>query len=193
MSGSKSPGRPNVSAALSTKFPSLVLADECETVEAASILARHIYGGLSIILNGTLGAGKTTLVRAIGMALGVNDIKSPTFTIESRHATQDGRKLIHADLYRLGALRPDSETAMQFEEYLADNAVLFVEWGERWLSPPSEDRWDITLAFVHGGEHGDCARTVDLEARGMSAHERLSHAYEEILELVMSGGAGRCR
>ena len=74
-----------------------------------------------------LGAGKTTLARAILRALGVtDDVPSPTFTLVQSYETQP--RIAHFDLYRLKSAREMEE--LGFEDALADGAVL-VEWPER--------------------------------------------------------------
>jgi tRNA threonylcarbamoyladenosine biosynthesis protein TsaE len=157
----------------------------------ASILARHVYGGLVILLRGGLGSGKTVFVRALGNVLGVSGIKSPTFTIESVHDVPGGRfRLIHADLYRLNPLS-GSETEMQFDEYLELGGVLLlVEWGERWTNPPARDRWDIDIYPPDGYSAEGTARSIDTAAWGFEAHERMARAYGEIMDRAASYPSG---
>ena len=79
-------------------------------------------------LFGTLGSGKTTLVKGIGASLGVmEEITSPTFTIIS---TYSGRlDLHHIDLYRINT--PDQLVDLGVEELLYGDGVSVIEWGER--------------------------------------------------------------
>ena len=82
-----------------------------------------------VLLVGDLGAGKTTLVQGLGLALGVAErVTSPTFVIARVHATAAGfPQLVHVDAYRLGS-------ALEFDDLdLAadvDESVTVVEWGE---------------------------------------------------------------
>ncbi len=82
-----------------------------------------------VLLVGDLGAGKTTLVQGLGLALGVAErVTSPTFVIARVHATASGLpNLLHVDAYRLGS-------ALEFDDLdLAadvDESVTVVEWGE---------------------------------------------------------------
>ncbi len=82
-----------------------------------------------VLLVGDLGAGKTTLVQGLGLALGVAErVTSPTFVIARVHATAAGLpNLLHVDAYRLGS-------ALEFDDLdLAadvDESVTVVEWGE---------------------------------------------------------------
>ncbi len=78
-----------------------------------------------ILLDGDLGAGKTTFTKGLAVGLGVEDIvNSPTFTIAKSYS---GRlALNHLDVYRLEGLDED----FGIEEYLGDNEVLVVEWSK---------------------------------------------------------------
>jgi tRNA threonylcarbamoyladenosine biosynthesis protein TsaE len=190
----------SAASSLDSKFPSVMVRGENETGIIASALAAHVYGGMSVMLRGPLGVGKTALVRAMGRSLGVNAVKSPTFTIESVHNIPFRKfKLVHADLYRLESVTSGSDIAMQFEEYLACGELLVVEWGERWDDPPG-DRWDITLSVPpESRESDDDVRVVDFEAHGESSHEAMAGAYDEIMDFVLSihdekleGALGRC-
>ena len=82
-------------------------ASETEALGAA--LARTLSAGDVVLIDGDLGAGKTTFVRGACRALGVESvITSPTFTIGQRYpATGRVRLVSHLDLYRLGSLRDE--------------------------------------------------------------------------------------
>lgn len=78
-----------------------------------------------ILLDGELGAGKTTFTKGLAVGLGVDDIvNSPTFTIAK---TYNGRlNLNHLDVYRLEGLDED----FGIEDYMAKDEVLVVEWSK---------------------------------------------------------------
>lgn len=82
-----------------------------------------------VLFNGVMGAGKTTLIKALAKALGVkNPTSSPTFSLVNEYETHDGL-MYHFDVYRL-----NSETeAMDFgiEEYLDSGHWCFIEWAEK--------------------------------------------------------------
>ncbi|GHS96081.1 tRNA (adenosine(37)-N6)-threonylcarbamoyltransferase complex ATPase subunit type 1 TsaE [Synergistales bacterium] len=88
--------------------------------------------GAAALLVGGLGAGKTVLVRGVGDALGAARVRSPSFTLINEYRCEKFT-VVHADLYRL-----DDASELALEEYLDDNAVLLVEWPERWKNPPAD-------------------------------------------------------
>jgi tRNA threonylcarbamoyladenosine biosynthesis protein TsaE len=104
------------------------LPDLAATTRLGSAVAAGLGVGDAVALWGTLGAGKTTLARAILRALGVTgEVPSPTFTLVQTY--QAGRLTVsHFDLYRLKEAREMDELGM--DEMLENGAVL-VEWPER--------------------------------------------------------------
>jgi len=100
-----------------------IVKGEENTYKIACILAKYLSGGDIILLNGDLGAGKTTLVKQIGKALGITKtITSPTFTLLKTYAT-DNFTLVHVDAYRL-----ENESFDELDDYLNDENVIFIEW-----------------------------------------------------------------
>ncbi len=95
-----------------------------------------------IALVGGLGAGKTTLTKGIGKALGVTEeITSPTYTIISEYEGEI--PLYHIDTYRLSGA--DDAEALGIEEYLNGDGVCVIEWSERIRSLIPEDAIQIEL------------------------------------------------
>jgi tRNA threonylcarbamoyladenosine biosynthesis protein TsaE len=107
-----------------------------------------------LILRGDLGAGKTTLVKGIATALGAADqdeVTSPTFTLVHEYAgTLDGKpvKLLHLDLYRLDAER--QLESLGLEEMRTDDAIILVEWGEKFQSIRKHADGEIAITSAGG-------------------------------------------
>ena len=100
-----------------------------------------------LLLNGPLGAGKTTLVKGIARSLGIIEpITSPTFPL-SQHYLSGSHPLIHIDLYRIEKPSSANEFFLQEEEESkALGALMVVEWPER-LSLEMPDAWRGKLAY----------------------------------------------
>lgn len=98
-----------------------------ETYKIAEQVASNLKGGEVILLNGDLGAGKTTFTKGLAKALGVKDtVTSPTFTYVKEY---DGRlKLYHFDMYRVGDA--DEVYELGLEEYFYKGGVVVVEWNK---------------------------------------------------------------
>ncbi|MFQ3802383.1 tRNA (adenosine(37)-N6)-threonylcarbamoyltransferase complex ATPase subunit type 1 TsaE [Staphylococcus equorum] len=124
----------------------------------ATTLAKYLSAGDLVLLNGDLGAGKTTLSQFIGKALGVKrNINSPTFNIIKSYQGSNLR-LHHMDCYRL----EDSEEDLGFNEYFEDEAVILIEWSQ-FISeflPPSSLSINITTL-------NESERNIELEAQGV--------------------------
>lgn len=106
----------------------MALPDMAATVLLAARIAPLLGAGDAVALWGDLGAGKTSLARAILRALGVTEeVPSPTFTLVQTYETPR-LAVAHYDLYRLKAPRELDE--LGFREALEDGAAL-VEWPER--------------------------------------------------------------
>jgi tRNA threonylcarbamoyladenosine biosynthesis protein TsaE len=107
-----------------------------------------------MILTGDLGAGKTTLVKGIATALGAADpdeVTSPTFTLIHEYAgSLDGKpmKLLHLDLYRLDAER--QLDSLGLEELRTPDALILVEWGEKFKSIRKHADGEIAITATGG-------------------------------------------
>ncbi|GEM_PF-200020 len=95
-----------------------------ETLSFAERLAKQLFAGSVVALDGELGAGKTTFTQGLARGLEIGRVvNSPTFTIIKEYA---GRlKLNHMDVYRLA----DGYSDIDFDEYFYGDGVTVVEWG----------------------------------------------------------------
>ena len=100
-------------------------------------------GGESLALSGTLGAGKTALVRGIAAGLGAaaEAVSSPTFVL--LHEYRGRLPLAHLDLYRIDSLR-DAES-IGLDDYLSGSTVVAVEWADKALALLPPDRLEMEL------------------------------------------------
>lgn len=78
-----------------------------------------------VLLDGDMGSGKTTFVRYFNTLVTAEPASSPTFSIVNEYSSKQG-KIYHFDLYRLSST--DDLIEIGFEEYLAEEAICFVEW-----------------------------------------------------------------
>jgi tRNA threonylcarbamoyladenosine biosynthesis protein TsaE len=114
-------------------------------------LARILVPGDLVVLDGPLGAGKTTLAQGIGAGLGVRgNVTSPTFVIARVHPSlAGGPPLVHADAYRVeGVLEIDD---LDLDASVADS-VTIVEWGKGLVEDLAPDRLDIAISRTVGTE-----------------------------------------
>jgi len=113
-----------------------------------------------LVLRGDLGAGKTTLVKGIATALGAADedeVTSPTFTLVHEYSgSREGKpvKLLHLDLYRLDADRQLEPLGL--DEMRTDDALILVEWGEKFPSIRKQADGEIVIT----SEGGDARKIV---------------------------------
>ena len=144
----------------------LITSSAGETKRLGRYLGREAQPGSVFLLQGNLGAGKTTLTQGIGLGLGVKShITSPTFTLVKEYP---GRiPLFHIDLYRLED--PDDIGGLGLDDYFAGMGVCVVEWPERIerqgdasLIPWADDVVRIVLQ-----DAGDGRREVEFSARGI--------------------------
>ena len=134
----------------------------------AEVLAKHLSAGDIILLNGDLGAGKTTLTQFIGKAMGVKrNINSPTFNIIKSYQG-NAFKLHHMDCYRL----EDSEEDLGFDEYFEDQAVTLIEWSEFIESFLPNNHLTINIKTIN-----ETTRNIEMKAVGQH-YKTLKEAVE---------------
>ena len=134
------------------------LIDPEMTARLGAAVAAILNPGEAVCLTGPLGAGKSTLARALIRALTRpdEDVPSPTFTLVQFYDTPRFR-LAHFDLYRLE--RAEEAFEIGLDEALEDGAAV-IEWSDRLGGRLPPDRLDIELAIKGGG------RLAYLEPRG---------------------------
>lgn len=121
------------------------LPDEGATAELGWKLAGLLASGDTVFLEGELGAGKTTLVRAILRGLGWSGaVRSPSYALI--HSYEGSRIPVHhLDLYRLGSL--EEAIGLDLDRYAATGAVLLVEWADR-LEGTIAPRYTVRLEIT---------------------------------------------
>ena len=118
------------------------------TISFSSTLTKNFPDLSILLLNGPLGAGKTTFVKGIAKSLGIEEpITSPTFPL-SQHYPNGSPPLIHIDLYRIEEPLLANEFFLQEEEESRSmGALMVVEWPER-LSLSLTDVWIGKLEYI---------------------------------------------
>jgi tRNA threonylcarbamoyladenosine biosynthesis protein TsaE len=113
-----------------------------ETVGLGERLAAELPAKAVVLLIGNLGAGKTTLAKGIVKGLGAaqpDEVSSPTFTLIHEYSPA----VYHIDLYRLD--RPAQLATLGLDEIFDRQAVVLIEWGERFPELMPADRVEIRL------------------------------------------------
>nr|WP_167940974.1 tRNA (adenosine(37)-N6)-threonylcarbamoyltransferase complex ATPase subunit type 1 TsaE [Desulfobaculum xiamenense] len=151
----------------------LHLDDEAATLALGQRLARavaEIGVGINILLNGDLGAGKTTLVRGLAAALpGGADarVSSPSFNIMNLYPTTP--EAAHFDLYRLEYQEPD-ESLLEFLQ--DDDTLVIVEW----VQYLDKSFWPDDFLLLEW-RPATAGRTIELTATGKNAIKTLRAAF----------------
>jgi tRNA threonylcarbamoyladenosine biosynthesis protein TsaE len=128
-------------------------ADAMESLGAR--LASLLGAGDLVVLDGPLGAGKTTLTRGLGAALGARGaVTSPTFVLAREHPTASGVPLVHVDAYRLATARELDDLDLDY-----DGAIVVVEWGAGKLDGVAESWIDIAIARDAADDYRDVSIT----------------------------------
>jgi tRNA threonylcarbamoyladenosine biosynthesis protein TsaE len=129
-------------------------ASSADTIEVGRKLAQLLVPPQLLVLRGDLGTGKTTLVKGIAEALDAaeaNEVTSPTFTLLHEYGgTREGKpvQLYHLDVYRLEGER-QLET-LGLDDLLTDDALVLIEWGEKFKSILAKATGEITIRSAGG-------------------------------------------
>ena len=136
--------------------------DERATRELGRALGIACCGAMCLALSGPLGAGKTVLVKGMAEGLGMADtVTSPTFTFVNEYYG-GGRRLTHADLYRIESYE-DLES-IGWSDVVLEADVLAVEWAEHADGELPTPRIDVELAVGEGDDRRVVMRAVGVEA-----------------------------
>lgn len=162
-----------------------------ETEQLAERLATLWQAGDLVLLEGGVGAGKTTFARGAARGLGVSDIVvSPTFTIVREY---EGRvRLAHVDVYRLE--RTGDLVNIGFDELVDSDCVVLVEWGNVVAAALPEERLEISIQLptnsIEGSISGDDERMISIVARGPSWIARREQIVAALISDVSPGVLG---
>ena len=120
-----------------------------ETLNLGEKLSQKLNPQSIVLLQGPIGAGKTSFVQGIAKGLSISeDITSPTFAL-SHHYDSGKIPLIHLDLYRLENISSAKEVFFsEEEEALQSKAILVVEWPEL-IEPLLENFWKIKISYAN--------------------------------------------
>lgn len=130
-------------------------------LDSISESAKKFIGGMDnrtvFAFHGTMGAGKTTFIKAICEALGVEDvINSPTFAIINEYrSSETGELIYHFDYYRINKLSEAQDIGT--EDYFDSGALCFIEWPEKIEELLPNDVVNVTIT-----ENEDGTRTVTI-------------------------------
>jgi tRNA threonylcarbamoyl adenosine modification protein YjeE len=120
-------------------------------------LAAVLRAGDLVVLTGPLGAGKTTLTRGLGAALGARgQVASPTFVLARTHPTTAGPDLVHVDAYRLSDPVELDDLDLDW-----DGAIVVVEWGRGMVDGISDAVLDVEITRATGADADVSADDLD--------------------------------
>jgi tRNA threonylcarbamoyladenosine biosynthesis protein TsaE len=137
----------------------LTIATPDDMAALGALLAQQLRAGDLVTLNGELGAGKTTLTRGLGEALGVRGaVTSPTFVLARTHPREGGAPLVHVDAYRLS-------TAAELDDLDIDFArsIVVVEWGAGLLDGITDEWLSLDIVRPTGALVLDAAASTDTD------------------------------
>jgi len=137
----------------------LLSKNEAETKDIGRRIGEKLKRGDIVCLYGELGAGKTTMIKGIASALGIDerDITSASFTIVMEYDA--AVPFYHIDLYRLD---PGETAELGLQDYFGGDGISVIEWAERAESEIPEESVRIRLSYVR-----DDMREIEIEGIGI--------------------------
>lgn len=133
------------------------ISSEEELPQVAAAILEAAGDRTVVVFRGEMGAGKTTLIRAIAAALGSDDtVTSPTFALVNQYKGADGRNLYHFDFYRIDDLREAYDFG--YEEYFYSGDLCLVEWPEKIEALLPDDVVTVRITV-----DSETARTFEIE------------------------------
>ena len=130
-------------------MPEIIINNISELPSIAQQLIKAFADKKVIAFYGEMGAGKTTLIKAICEALGVKEnISSPTFSLVNEYKAASGQKIYHFDFYRINKLSEAYD--MGYEEYFYSKAYCFIEWPEKIAELLPEDVLKVNISVKDG-------------------------------------------
>lgn len=132
-------------------MPTYRTASEEATIALGEQLAATLPSQRVVLLIGNLGAGKTTLAKGMVRGLGAaqaEDVSSPTFPLIHEYGTEG--RVYHIDLYRLD--EPRQVATLGLDEIFDRDAVVLIEWGERFPQLLPAERTEIRIRTIGNEE-----------------------------------------
>ena len=154
----------------------IIAARPEDTKQAAGLLAELVQLGDLLLLQGDLGAGKTTFTKGLALGLGIKHrVKSPTFILVNEY--HQGRlPHYHLDVYRLD--KTDAAD-LGFEEYFDGNGVSVVEWPQ-FIKESLPAEFLLIKLLRKTAEINDSKRIIELQASGLH-YQQLLKKYQQLL------------
>jgi len=130
---------------------SLKIKTLAELPQAAQQLLPLLDTYKIVAFYGAMGAGKTTLIKALCEAMGVTGtVNSPTFALLNEYHLPDGAPVYHFDFYRIN--KPEEAFDLGYEEYFFSGNLCMVEWSERIASLLPDDALQLYISVNDNGE-----------------------------------------
>lgn len=128
----------------------IIIKDLKHLPVSAQKLTEYTAGKRILAFYGSMGAGKTTIIKAVCKVLGAEDlVSSPTFTLVNEYRTHSGSLIYHIDFYRIR--KKEEVFDFGIEEYFESGSYCLLEWPEliEDLLPPETVRIRITVDDDH--------------------------------------------